>query len=216
MLKMFLITTVLALGLSSTVKADDKYYMMIFAAQAEPNIAAQSHTFGLFAKVSGTQADPKIETTTISWLPASLQIEPLRREPVEGKNLSIADTLQWAATNNSKVSMWGPFRIKKGFYDMAVARAERLNSGKIQYVMIDGKQRGNGATNCIHALSDLDKTQPELNTGTARGDEASKMVLSFFDPYIIQSKGSNRWLVNRLGISPATVRFVNPDLVAPE
>jgi hypothetical protein len=216
MLQRLLIAAVAALGLTGAVKADDKYYMMIFAAQAEPNVPAQSHTFGLFAKVSGNAAEPKIETTTISWFPASLQIEPLRRDPVEGKNISIADTLQWAASASSRVSMWGPFPIKKDLYDMAVAQAERLASGRIQYVMLDTKLRGKGAYNCIHALSDVDRSQPELSSGTARGEEASKMVLSYFDPYILKSKGSNRWLVDRLGLSPDAMKFVNPDLVAPK
>src|SRR5262249_26449681 len=204
-----------AVGISGSVRAEDRYYLMMFAAQAEPNVPQKSHTFALFAKVSGDPAQPEIDTTTISWMPANLQIEPLRRDPVEGKNISIVQTLNWAATNNSRVSMWGPHPIKKDLYDMAVAQAERLSGGRVQYLMIDGRLRGKGATNCIHAVSDLDKKQPQPNKGIARGDEATKMVLSYFDPYIIQSKGSNRWLVNYLGINPSVVRFINPDLVAP-
>src|SRR5262245_29439344 len=214
-LRTIVIAVIAAVGISGAAQAEDRYYLIMFAAQAEPNVPQKSHTFALFAKVSGDPAQPEIDTTTISWMPATLQIEPLRRDPVEGKNLSIAQTIHWAVTNNARVSMWGPHPIKKDLYDMAVAQAEKLSSGKMQYLLLDGRLRGKGAANCIHAVSDMDRSQPELNTGTARGDEATKMVLSFFDPYIIQSKGSNRWLVNYLGINPTTVRFINPDLVSP-
>ena len=214
-IRTILFAAVAVIGISGSARAEDHYFLMMFAAQAEPNVAQQSHSFALFAKVSGDQPQPKIETVPISWMPASLQIEPLKRDPVEGKNLTLAETLQWATQNNAKVSMWGPFPIKKGLFDMAVAQAEKLQKGRLGYVMIDGNQRGKTAYNCIHAVSDMDKTQPALNSGTARGDEATKSVLSFFDPYILPMKGSNRWLVDRLGISRDAVRFVNPDLVAP-
>jgi hypothetical protein len=206
---------VVTASLTGAVKADDRYYVMLFAAQTDPNVPQHSHTFALFAKASG-EADAKIETTTISWMPASLEIEPLQRDPVKGKNLSIAETIQWAQSVRARVSMWGPYPIKKDLYDMAAARAEALNSGKYQYIMLDGKAQETGGVNCIHAVSGMDKSQPGLNTGVARGDEATKMVVSYFEPYILKWKSSKRWLVDRLGIDPRVVRFINPDLTRPE
>src|SRR5438046_9971581 len=82
LVKTLLVATVLALGWGgSAARADDQYYMMIFAAQAKPNIAQASHSFGLFAKVSGEGAQQKVETATSSWMSASLQLEALRRDP---------------------------------------------------------------------------------------------------------------------------------------
>jgi len=187
---------------------------MMFAAQAEPNIPPASHTFALFAKVTGDKANPQIQALPISWMPADLQIEPLKRDPVPGKNFSIEESIKWAQTVNSRVSMWGPFPIKKELWEMAVVQAEKLNSGKMQYILLDARFRGKGASNCIHAVADMDGSQPAINTGVARGDEATKMVLSFFDPYILPGRDSNRWLVDRLGIDPRVVNFQNPDVTA--
>jgi hypothetical protein len=80
--------------------------MMIFAAQAKPNIVPASHTFAMFARVSDDQNTPKIDTTTISWMPADLKIDVLDRDPKPGKNMNIPDALQWAQSVNSQVSMW--------------------------------------------------------------------------------------------------------------
>src|SRR4051812_49303943 len=41
-IRTLLLATVAALGLTAASKADDKYYLMVFAAQAEPNVPAQS------------------------------------------------------------------------------------------------------------------------------------------------------------------------------
>jgi len=213
--KPLLVALVVAYGLTSgAVRADDRYYLMMFAAQAEPNVPQSSHTFALFAKVAGDKANPQIQTLPISWMPAEGEIEPLRRDPVPGKNFSIEESIRWAQSVNARVSMWGPFPIKKDLWDMAVAQAEKLNSGKVQYLMLDTKLRGKGASNCIHAIADMDGSQPAINTGVARGDEATKMVLSFFDPYVLPGRASNRWLVDRLGIDPRIVNFVNPDVTA--
>lgn len=213
--KSMLVALVMVFGLGGAAKAADRYYMMIFASQARPTAAQSSHTFALFAKVVGEGANQQFETIPISWLPQGLKIEPLRRDPVAGVNLPIADTIRWAQSMNAQVSMWGPFPIKKDLYDMAAAQADKLAKGEIQYVMIDRHARGKGASNCIHAVSDMDSSQPLLNTGTAFGEEASKMVLSHLEPYILKPRTSNRWLVDRLGISPNVVRFINADLTAP-
>jgi hypothetical protein len=51
-----------------------------------------------------------------------------------------------------------------------------LAANAIAYICLDRMYRG-AASNCIHALSDLDTAQEALMTGTARGDQASLMVL---------------------------------------
>jgi hypothetical protein len=84
----------------------------------------------------------------------------------------------------------------------------------MQYLCVDGRLRGKGASNCIHAVSDLDPSQPLLNTGVSCGIEASKMVLSHFDPFILPARKSNRWLTDRQGLRPDVVEFMNPDLTA--
>jgi hypothetical protein len=103
--------------------------------------------------------------------------------------------------------MWGPLLIQKKCYDMALKRLELLNSGKIAYVVLDGRFRGGEATNCIHALSELDTDQPHLLTGAAHGDASSRMVLEHLQKWIVPSKEDVGWLTDRLELRNDQVRM---------
>src|SRR5260370_3177860 len=74
-----------------------RYYMLMFAQQTEPNVARRSHTFAMFVRASGPEADPnaQIDVQTISWMPHNMKIEPLRMNPQPGANFTLADTLDW-------------------------------------------------------------------------------------------------------------------------
>ncbi len=211
-----LIAIVVGLTAGGYARADDRYYMMLFAAQSDPNLVKNAHTSALFVKASGQGRFPdnyQIESHSISWMPATLKIEPLRRDPEAGTNLSLAQSLEWAKSVGSQVTMWGPFPIKKELFDMAVKQEERLKSGQVLYLCLDDRLRGRGASNCIHAVSDLDTTQARLHTGNSYANEATKLVATHFEPHILTARTSNRWLVDRLDLASA-VRFENPDLVA--
>jgi hypothetical protein len=205
-------------SLVGSAHAEDRFYMMIFASQAAPNIVRHSHTFAVFAKASGRGQFPddyQLEAHTISWMPASRRIWPLRLGPVPGVNMNLADTFKWAEAEGKHVSMWGPFPVAQRLYDMAVSQETKLNQGKLQYLCIDGRFRQDRAVNCIHAVSDLDPTRTRLSTGTSHGKDASRLVLTHFEPYIQESRESNRWLVDRLKLNLDIVHFENPDLIAP-
>jgi hypothetical protein len=209
---------VILLTATGSARAEDRYYMMIFASQSAPNVVRHSHTFAVFAKAFGRGQFPddyQIEAHTISWMPASGRIWPLRPGPVPGVNMSLADTFKWAEAEGKHISMWGPFPVSPRLYDMAVSQETKLNQGKLQYQCIDTRYRAERAVNCIHAVSDLDLTQSRLNTGTSHGKDASKLVLTHFEPYIQESRESNRWLVDRLHLDPDIVHFENPELIGP-
>jgi hypothetical protein len=197
-------------AISSSLFAEDRYYMMVFGSQSEPNVPRMTHVHALFVQVSldkwGSQRVQ--EQHGISWLPKSLAVEPLRRTTEPGVNLSIAESNRLYASMGSQVAMWGPFQIKKELYDMAVKQAELLNRNEIDYICLDWRYRGAGASNCHHAVSDLDTTQPPLNTGTARGHGAAVLVVQHFARYIVQSTDDTKWLTDRLNIKPTEVRFV--------
>lgn len=212
-MKAILLTAALSLT-PLFAQAQDRHYMLMFASQATPNVAQRSHTFALFVKAPAEAGKP-LESISISWMPATLKIEPLSRDPEPGVNLTLVRTLEWAASVQGEVLMWGPYPIKKDLYDMAAQQAEKLASGKIGYIALDAKVRGKEGTNCIHAVSDIDLTRPLLDTGTKFGKEASEMVLTHFDPYILPSRASNRWLVDQIGLNPAMIKFINPDLTKP-
>src|SRR5262249_25803909 len=127
--------------------------------------------------------------------------------PVAGVNLSLADSVEWAKSVGSRVTVWGPYRVKKELYEMAAAQSQRLSSRPAEYIVLDTKYRTNGATNCIHAVSDLDASRPILETGTAQGNEASEMVVDHFQPYLVPTQESMDWLLARLKLSSNDSRF---------
>ena len=184
--------------------AEERYYMLVFASQDAANTVRVAHTFALFVKADGTAP---IESHSISWMPSTMTLQPMRREPVPGVNISLKDSLEWAKSVGSRVTMWGPFRVKKELYDMAVAQEEWLNTTPFGHIILDPRYRGKTASNCIHAVSDLDTTQPALETGTAHGNEASEMVVEHFRQYVIPSQESSDELIGRLKLTPTEIRF---------
>jgi hypothetical protein len=205
------ILVIVATILATTVhqaRAEDRYYMMIFASQGEPNLPKLAHTFAVFVKASGERKDSKIDTHGISWLPKSLVIDPLRLKPEPGVNLDLAASLKFAKSHEARVTMWGPFLVQKKAYDLALKRIEFLNSGKIAYVVLDRRFRGGEASNCIHAVSDLDIEQPLLATGAAHGEASSELVLRHLERWIVPSKQDPGWLVDRLDLQKDKVRRV--------
>jgi len=178
-------------------KAEDHYYMLIFAQQSEGNIARLAHTFATFVKTSAGRRIEEVQT--ISWLPETLDIR-LLRAPERGTNLDLESSLRLAKALNTSVFMWGPYRIQKALYDRAAAQVARLNSGTVAYKVLDTPFRPNGASNCIHAISDLDTENGLLNTGTARGVEASLMVLKHLQRWIIDPSETHEWVSRELGV----------------
>lgn len=198
---------------AARIVADDRHYLLMFASQGNPPLPAESHTFAVFAKATKDERGTfsLVESHCISWLPRSLEIEVLELNSVTGKNLSLAETLKWARKTDARVTMWGPYQVKKDLYDMAVQQVERLNANAIEYVVLDGRRRGRKASNCIHAVSDLDTTRRQLATGTAYGDLASQMVLRHFEPYLIESTEPTRWLCDQLQLKADEIRFVTAE-----
>lgn len=207
------------LGFNSSIGslfAEDRYYMMVFGAQTEPNVPRMSHVHAVFVHATTDKWGSRQiqQQHCISWLPRSLSVEPLRRVPEPGVNLGLAETNRFYASIGSQLAMWGPFRIRKDLYDMAARQAERLNRNEINYICLDWRHRGGGASNCHHAVSDLDTTQAPLNTGTARGHGAAAMVVDHFARYVVPSTENTRWMTDRLNLRPTEVRFVTPQAVA--
>jgi len=188
-------------------RGSTNYYMIMFAVQSEPNVARLSHTFAAFVRAAGPEANPsaQLDVQTISWMPRSLEIEPLRMFPTQGVNLNLAETLSWARSVDSRVTMWGPYPIEKELYDVAAHRSEQLKSGAIQYIANDRRRREEGAVNCIHALSDMIPSQSLLGTGSECGNGASELVLQHLNRYVSTSSESADWLTQRLKLDSPLV-----------
>lgn len=207
MFKQVLVIVGMFAGVTS-IRADESYYMIIFGQQDRVNRVEASHTFATFTKASGEGADKakwEVETHTISWMPRSMQIK-LRPLSEEGVNLDLKESLANAKANKAEVSMWGPFQIKKELYDLAVRQETRLKKGEVAYKLADVVVRPEKATNCIHAVSDIDTEKGLLVTITSHGNDASMKVLSHLGRWIVDSKEKHEWLSERLELGKEVVR----------
>jgi hypothetical protein len=179
----------------------ESYYVVVFAFQDELNLPRYAHSFATFLKATGDGPSTDrcaIEAHTISWYPASLEVRVARLQTERGVNLSLTDTLRLAGTLGARVSHWGPFQIRRELYDRAVAQVARLQSGCVQYKVLDADVRPSWATNCIHAISDLDTAGGLLVTGTARGDQASHLVVQHLRRWMVNLHLSHEWVYHRL------------------
>jgi hypothetical protein len=187
---------------------DASYYMTIFSAQADSRDPRRTHSFATFVKATGTgdsAEDSPIEIHTISWMPQSLDIVILRRRPEPGANLDLESSLRWAESRNCRVSMWGPYQIDKELYDRAVQQKARLQSGQVLYKAIDRRFRPGMASNCIHAVSDLDIDHGLLHSGQGRGDGASQQVAQHLKRWMIDPGQTHAWVASRLGLTDQPV-----------
>lgn len=183
------------------LRAEDKYYLVMFAAQGPDVKAARSHTFATFVKVPENGGKNELVTRTISWLPANGVIPKLRPDP--GANFTLERTLEWAANLKIGVIAWGPVAIQQELFDLAERRIAFLESGKVAYKMVD---LGSGAgVNCIQAVSGLVPGEA-LATGTARGEQASVLVLQHLSRWFLPDEPP-KGLTEKLGLDRAGINF---------
>jgi hypothetical protein len=144
-------------------------------------------------------------------MPQSLDIVILRRQPEPGANLDLESSLRWAESRNCRVSMWGPYQIKKELYDRAVEQEARLKSGQVLYKAIDRRFRPGMASNCIHAVADLDVDNGLLHSGQGRGDAASRQVAQHLNRWTINPEQTHTWVASRLGLNNPPMNREEPE-----
>jgi hypothetical protein len=189
-------------------RANDAYYLIVFAAQHRDNQAKYSHTFAAFLKVTdGEAAKPSMESAVISWLPATGSVDLRRLRPEAGKNFGLQETLDWAAKEQDRVTGFGPFVIKKELYESAQRQVRKLESGTVLYKAVEFVRGTSQVTNCIHAVCDLDIVKDHLVTGKARGEQASEMIARFFRPWILRADPLPRWVAERLGLTKDKIAY---------
>jgi hypothetical protein len=182
-------------------------YAVLFAQQRRINLPHYAHSFGAFVQVDETPNGPANEqVVVISWLPRSLKIGFFRAaEP--GHNLLLPATFDYAQTLGTFVSAWGPFRIRNMLFEKARDRYLQLESGATKYVVLDNGTRPLQATNCIHALSDLGLTDKLLSTGTAYGMRASRKIVRYLQPWIMDSFRTHPWVADLLCLNRYAIEY---------
>jgi hypothetical protein len=176
----------------------ESFYMVVFASQGPDGGAETSHTFATFVRAAthGDTVD-EFDAHTISWGPATLVTVLGNRRPERGANLDLAGSFRWAEALGARVRMWGPYAIRRELYEMALAQEARLQSGAVLYKAIDIRYRPD-ASNCIHAVADVDTTTGPLHVGRVWGEAASARVVEHLSRWIIDGGRTHRWVADRL------------------
>ena len=148
-----------------------RYYFILYGGQSIPFRPRTAHTWATYAKatpmVNGQMA---VESFTISWLPADGPVRPLALRSEVGKNYSLEETFAIAERNRDRVSMWGPYEIDAGRYELAAAQSALLESGAVRYRVLDTLGRNKSVAHCVHAVTYADPVlsraiQPVIQVG---------------------------------------------------
>jgi len=187
------LTMVLLVG--APVRAGEKCFLFVFAAQAEPVKPASSHSFVTLIRAKGDGQDMRawdLQEYTISWLPETGNIQALGR-PAPGRNYDLASTLRWADRYGARITMWGPYEVDPELLVYIQRQIEQLESGQVAYRMLDSLTRP-FALNCIHAVSDMVPGEL-LNHGRAYGEAASLILIGHLRRWIKNPDQTHDWLL---------------------
>lgn len=96
-----------------------------------------------------------------------------------GRNFTLPQTLKMACRSGRTVKSWGPYEIEPALYRRALGRIRLLNSGRVQYSMID---MAPGTMNCIDAAGDLTPVpfDSEIRWGFVASDAVVRHLASYF------------------------------------
>jgi hypothetical protein len=191
-------------SLVAPVRADEFYYVLVFASQQAPVRITPSHTFATFVKATGQgpyAENYQLEAHTISWLPQTLDLRPGALMPEPGQNIGLEATLRWALATGQHLSLWGPYQIDRVLYERAVRQIGFLESGQVQYKMIDTGFPAHRVSNCIHAVSAVAGSLPIQGLSPPGfGESASYHVVRRLERSIIDPCCKHEWVSARMGL----------------
>lgn len=200
----------------------ERYYLLVFGSQTVPKLPRYTHTWVTVVRVPPAEAGRplRIEPHTISWMPATLDIQPWRYNIEPGVNLDLDASVRMALEREERVSLWGPYEIPPGLYRKALIQKAFVESGAIGYQCIDtvgeAAETGRGS-NCIHAISDADSLFGRQAYPLAYfGDAASEHILQLLvlRGAVPDPATTHDWLLPELGLDryPIVRREFTPPL----
>jgi hypothetical protein len=182
----------------------DCYYVLLFGGHGNKLRPETGHTWITFVR-SNPQPDGsvRIDPFTISWMPTSMNVRPLRLRSEPGKNFTLQETLDFMFTGRHEIALWGPFEINACFFEEACRHKRELDGGASRYRVFDGLERRKDVNNCVHAIVRTDPawhaaTDPILSNGkriTQRVADAMVKVGLVTEP-----TRTHDWLIPALGL----------------
>jgi hypothetical protein len=195
-----------------------RYFVMIFGSESVPKRPRYSHTWATIVKAMPDAASPgsyQLESQTISWMPRTLNIRPLALRGECGVNLSLEATLHDCFAKCECVAMWGPYEFDPEMapevYGRVCAQVARLNSGCVLYKCVDPDTgpRSTYLSNCIHAVTDLDRhlARPFYNEFQNFGFDASRNLVQVLTSRHRFNVGeTHSWIADAMGVDPRVQR----------
>jgi hypothetical protein len=173
-----LAVTMLLWPASRPAFAADRYFAFVFSSQAKPKFPRFTHVWATMVKVSNAESPPtewKFQVDTISWYPATLVVHTFRFRSEPGVNLSLKETLDLVQKHREHVSVWGPCEVPEFMYTEFLTQKCHLESGAVRYQCIDSLRDPTSVSDCIHSLTDMDRTNSRSAYPLSRfGDDAAE------------------------------------------
>jgi hypothetical protein len=189
--------------------ANERYYVIIFGSQRVLYLQpGYTHTWATAVKATWTDGctEPELQVDTISWLPASLDVDPTRYRIEPGINMTLEQTLDFVLDSGERVVMWGPYEMQTGPYRRALIHKAFLESGVVGYQCVDtiGESARTGlGCDCIHAISDMDPQFDRFRYPLIfYGHPASRRLVheAARRQVLIDEHVEHDWLIGRLGL----------------
>lgn len=204
---------------AGTAAADEYFFLMIFGSQSRPKLLRYTHTWATLVRAVGEGPDLnsyRLELSTISWLPRTLDVKVLRPWPEPGINLDLYQTIQAMLANDESITMWGPFVIPPERWQRSLFIRHFLESGRARYRAIS-TPRNLLVSDCIHAVAAMDEVFGRGHYPLIRiGKPASRYMAHEFvqRSALDQHQYNNSWLIPRLGLDRYPIQVVPPQRIA--
>jgi hypothetical protein len=191
--------------------ADDRHFLVRYGAQGAPYRTLLTHTWATVVRVgpAGVQSD------TISWMPATLDIRPLAVVPEPGVNLTLADTFAWVRSWDGAVSVWGPFEVRADKHRRFLARKAELDGGGVRYRALGSVSRDDlSISNCgqsftrVFSVIGRKYVQPTPLPGKTGTSLLAERVIE--NGLVIDPAADHGWVLPLAGVDPAAVTRRRP------
>jgi hypothetical protein len=206
--RLIILIALATLGVPNESGATDYYFMTVYGAQRPViNRPRYAHTWATFIKVSGQGHDLRTYRAysfTISWMPRTLEVNPLDFRAEPGINLTLKDTIAYCDRIRSEISQFGPYQVQPELWNQAFRRFDRLERRELMYRASDILNRPNRepeVTNCIYAVLDMDSRNPAFRPVTLGfGNIGSAFVARQLSCYIIEPRRTYPWVSDMIGV----------------